>query len=97
MDSALAASKYRSIPHFAERRAGHIVLQDHARRSVLPEYHDSEACNTAGAREAAMTRKEIAGPPGLSQENLRRRTRRIPASRGVGPLLRLRRLALQKK
>jgi hypothetical protein len=29
MDSALAASKYRSIPHFAERRAGHIVLQDH--------------------------------------------------------------------
>ena len=29
MDSALAASKYHSIPHFAERRAGHIVLQDH--------------------------------------------------------------------
>jgi hypothetical protein len=29
MDSALAASKYRNIPHFAERRAGHIVLQDH--------------------------------------------------------------------
>jgi hypothetical protein len=29
MDSALAASKYRSIPNFAARRAGHIVLQDH--------------------------------------------------------------------
>jgi len=29
MDSLLAASKYRSIPNFAERRAGHIVLQDH--------------------------------------------------------------------
>jgi hypothetical protein len=28
-DSALAASKYRSIPWFAERRRGHIVLQDH--------------------------------------------------------------------
>jgi hypothetical protein len=29
MDSALAASKYRSIPWFATRRRGHIVLQDH--------------------------------------------------------------------
>ncbi len=29
MDSALAASKYHSIPGFAERRRGHIVLQDH--------------------------------------------------------------------
>jgi len=29
MDSALAASKYHSIPAFAERRRGHIVLQDH--------------------------------------------------------------------
>jgi hypothetical protein len=29
MDSLLAESKYRSIPHFADRRAGHIVLQDH--------------------------------------------------------------------
>lgn len=29
MDSALAASKYRDWPWFAERRAGHIVLQDH--------------------------------------------------------------------
>ena len=29
MDSALAASKYRSIQGFAERRKGHIVLQDH--------------------------------------------------------------------
>ena len=29
MDSLLAASKYRPIPHFADRRAGHIVLQDH--------------------------------------------------------------------
>ena len=29
MDSLLAASKYRTIPHFADRRAGHIVLQDH--------------------------------------------------------------------
>jgi hypothetical protein len=29
MDSALAASKYRSIPWFAARRRGHIVLQDH--------------------------------------------------------------------
>ena len=29
MDSLLAASKYRSIPNFALRRAGHIVLQDH--------------------------------------------------------------------
>jgi hypothetical protein len=29
MDSLLAASKYRPIPWFANRRAGHIVLQDH--------------------------------------------------------------------
>jgi hypothetical protein len=29
MAAALAASKYASIPWFAERRAGHIVLQDH--------------------------------------------------------------------
>lgn len=29
MDSALAASKFRSIPGFATRRKGHIVLQDH--------------------------------------------------------------------
>jgi hypothetical protein len=29
MDSALAQSKYRSIKNFAQRRAGHIVLQDH--------------------------------------------------------------------
>jgi hypothetical protein len=29
MDSLLAKSKYRSIPNFARRRAGHVVLQDH--------------------------------------------------------------------
>jgi hypothetical protein len=29
LDSLLAASKYRTVPGFAERRAGHIVLQDH--------------------------------------------------------------------
>jgi 3-keto-disaccharide hydrolase len=29
MDSLLAQSKYRSIPNFAQRRSGHIVLQDH--------------------------------------------------------------------
>lgn len=29
MDSALAASKYKDIQGFADRRAGHIVLQDH--------------------------------------------------------------------
>ena len=29
MDSLLAKSKYKSIKHFADRRAGHIVLQDH--------------------------------------------------------------------
>ena len=29
MDSLLAKSKYRSIPNFAQRRAGHVVLQDH--------------------------------------------------------------------
>lgn len=29
MDSLLARSKYRAIPGFAERRTGHIVLQDH--------------------------------------------------------------------
>jgi len=28
-DSALARSKYASMEGFAERRAGHIVLQDH--------------------------------------------------------------------
>jgi hypothetical protein len=29
LTAALAASKYRTIPWFAERRTGHIVLQDH--------------------------------------------------------------------
>ena len=29
MDSLLAKSKYRDIKNFAQRRAGHIVLQDH--------------------------------------------------------------------
>ena len=29
LDSLLAASKYHSIPNFAQKRAGHIVLQDH--------------------------------------------------------------------
>jgi 3-keto-disaccharide hydrolase len=29
MDSALAKSKYRDIKNFAQRRAGHVVLQDH--------------------------------------------------------------------
>jgi hypothetical protein len=29
LDSALAASKFRSIPWYAQRRTGHIVLQDH--------------------------------------------------------------------
>jgi hypothetical protein len=29
MDSALDASKYRTIPWFAARRKGHVVLQDH--------------------------------------------------------------------
>jgi hypothetical protein len=29
LDSALRASKYRDIPWFAERRRGHVVLQDH--------------------------------------------------------------------
>jgi hypothetical protein len=29
MDTALAKSKYRSIKGFAERRTGHIILQDH--------------------------------------------------------------------
>ncbi len=29
LDSLLAASKYRPIPAFAERRPGHVVLQDH--------------------------------------------------------------------
>lgn len=29
MDSLLAASKYKSIPRFGEKRTGHIVLQDH--------------------------------------------------------------------
>jgi hypothetical protein len=29
MDSLLAKSKYRTIPGFADRRRGHIVLQDH--------------------------------------------------------------------
>jgi hypothetical protein len=29
MDSLLAKSKYRNIKNFAQRRAGHIVLQDH--------------------------------------------------------------------
>jgi hypothetical protein len=29
MDSLLAKSKYRSIQGFADRRRGHIVLQDH--------------------------------------------------------------------
>ena len=29
MDALLAKSKYHSIPHFGDRRASHIVLQDH--------------------------------------------------------------------
>jgi hypothetical protein len=29
MDSLLVQSKYRTIPGFANRRKGHIVLQDH--------------------------------------------------------------------
>ena len=29
MDSLVAQSKYRGIKGFAEKRAGHIVLQDH--------------------------------------------------------------------
>lgn len=29
MDSVLAKSKYRTIPGFADRRTGHIILQDH--------------------------------------------------------------------
>jgi hypothetical protein len=29
MDSLLAKSKYHNIPNFAQKRAGHIVLQDH--------------------------------------------------------------------
>jgi cytochrome c len=29
MTAALAASKFAPIPWFAERRTGHIVLQDH--------------------------------------------------------------------
>jgi len=29
MQAALAASKYKDIPWFAERRRGHLVLQDH--------------------------------------------------------------------
>jgi hypothetical protein len=29
MDSLLAASKYKAIPRFGEKRRGHIVLQDH--------------------------------------------------------------------
>jgi 3-keto-disaccharide hydrolase len=29
MDSLVAKSKYRDIPNFARRRAGHVVLQDH--------------------------------------------------------------------
>ena len=29
MDSLLALSKYKSIPNFAQKRAGHIVLQNH--------------------------------------------------------------------
>ena len=29
MDELLAASKYRSIPDFAKKRKGHIILQDH--------------------------------------------------------------------
>jgi hypothetical protein len=29
MDSALAKSKYRVLKGFADRRSGHIILQDH--------------------------------------------------------------------
>jgi hypothetical protein len=30
MDSLLAKSKYHTIPGFADRRDGHIILQDHS-------------------------------------------------------------------
>jgi hypothetical protein len=30
MSAALAASKFKSMSWFAEKRAGHIVLQDHS-------------------------------------------------------------------
>ncbi|MBN2409513.1 MAG: DUF1080 domain-containing protein, partial [Candidatus Aminicenantes bacterium] len=43
MDGLIAASKYRDIPAFAEKRRGHIVLQDHGdavwfRNIMIREY-----------------------------------------------------------
>jgi hypothetical protein len=46
MDSLLALSKYRSIPNFAQRRVGHVVLQDHGEevyfRSIKIRLYDTE-------------------------------------------------------
>lgn len=46
MDSLLAASKYHTIPGFADHRSGHIILQDHGdeayyRNIKIRELHDS--------------------------------------------------------
>lgn len=48
MDSAVAASKFRALPWFAERRAGHIVLQDHGDEAFYRNIRIREIHRTPG-------------------------------------------------
>ena len=52
MDSALAASKFKPLSWFAERRRGHIVLQDHGDEAFYRniKIRDLSAASARGAR-----------------------------------------------
>lgn len=50
MDSALRASKFHALPWFAERRRGHIVLQDHGDEAFYRNIKIREITSAGGAR-----------------------------------------------